>query len=188
MSSWLDHPARKPHLLPDFCDWLHGIRRARVLEMGVKRSRPEVSTLHRVWASADAEYIGTDFEDGIDVDVVADAHSLSRTFERESFDAVISVSVFEHLQRPWIAGREIATILKPGGRTFCYTHFAFPIHGYPSDYWRFTREALETIFVDAGLVVIGSDFENPARVHSEADPDTAGIETFTGVRIVAGKG
>ncbi len=87
--------------------------------------------------------------------------------------------VFFFLKRP--------SDLKPGGRSFIYTHFAFPIHGYLSDYWRFTREALETIFVDAGCTIIGSDYENPARIVSEADPDTQNCEAFTGVRIVVEK-
>ena len=39
-----------------------------------------------------AEYIGTDFQAGLDVDVVADAHSLSEAFAPESFDAIISLS------------------------------------------------------------------------------------------------
>ena len=172
MAGWLEHEKRSQTLHPEFCEYLANIRKARVLEMGAKRSRPEISTLHRDWAAEDAEFIGTDFEDGIDVDVLADAHALSSVLGRDTFDGVISVSVFEHLQRPWIAAREITAILKPGGRAFIYTHFAFPIHGYPSDYWRFTREALETIFRDAGCSIIGSDYENPARIVSEADPDT----------------
>lgn len=187
MPGWLEHPKRNQLLLPDFRNFLSGIRNARVLELGAKRSRPEVSTLHRDWAAEDAEFIGTDIEAGIDVDVVADAHALSAVFGKESFDGVISVSVFEHVQRPWIAAKEIFAILKPGGRSFVYTHFAFPLHGYPCDYWRFTREALETIFVDAGCTIVGSDYENPARIVSEADPDTQNCEAYTGVRIVVQK-
>jgi len=185
--SWLTHPSRNPELLPAFQAFVRGIRKARVLEMGTKRSNPEVSTAHRDWCAPDAEFVGTDIEPGIDVNVAVDAHVLSSVFAPDMFDAVISVSVFEHLQRPWVAAKEIATILKPCGQAFIYTHFAFPIHGYPSDYWRFTRDALETIFSDAGLEIIGSDYENPARIQSEADPHTAGGEAYTGVRLLARK-
>jgi predicted SAM-dependent methyltransferase len=184
---WLLHPKRDQKMLDRFCTRLHAVRNATVIEMGAKRSNPANSTLHRTWAAEDAEFTGTDFENGIDVDVVADAHSLSLSFKPGSVDAVISVSVFEHLQRPWIAAMEIGKVLKPGGIVFVYTHFAFPIHGFPSDYYRFTREGLETIFTDAGLTVLGLDYENPCQIFSEADPNTQNLEAFTGVRLYAEK-
>lgn len=185
--AWLSDPARDANLLQGFIDRLYAKRSASVLEMGTKRSNPEVSTMHREWASADASYVCTDLEMGIDVDVAIDAHQLSKAFPENSFDAVISVSVFEHLQRPWIVTREIEKILKPGGELVIYTHFAFPIHGYPCDYFRFTKEALETICEDAGLESLGSDYENPAYIHSMADPNTKSGQAYTGVKIVARK-
>ena len=185
--AWLSDPARDPALLAGFIERLHAKPKAKVLEMGTKRSNPEVSTMHRAWAAEDADYVCTDIEMGIDVDVVADAHQLSAAFAENTFDSVISVSVFEHLQRPWIATHEIAIILKPGGETLIYTHFAFPIHGYPCDYFRFTKEALETICSDAGLEIVGSDYENPAYIDSMADPSTKFGQAYTGVKIVARK-
>lgn len=185
--AWLSDPARDPELLSGFIGRLHAKRSASVLEMGTKRSNPEFSTMHRSWAAEDAAYVCTDLEMGMDVDVAVDAHELSNAFPSNNFDAVISVSVFEHLQRPWIVAHELAKVLKPGGELMVYTHFAFPIHGYPCDYFRFTKEGLETLCGDAGLEVLGSDYENPAYIDSMADPNTKFGQAYTGVKIVARK-
>jgi 2-polyprenyl-3-methyl-5-hydroxy-6-metoxy-1,4-benzoquinol methylase len=45
------------------------------------------------------------------------------------FDALVAVAVFEHLERPWIAAKEVARVLKPGGFAYVSTHQTFPLHG-----------------------------------------------------------
>src|SRR6266446_1902897 len=118
---------------------------------------------------------------------MADIHHLSSVFTTNDFDAVIAWSVFEHFQRPWIATKKIATILKRGGKVFVQTHFAFPVHGYPSDYWKFTREALETIFIDAGLNIVDSEYEFPCQFISERVPSLQHAEAFLNSCVVASK-
>lgn len=166
---------------------LQKVRGADVLELGTKRSNPKVSTVHRDWAGADAKFVMSDFQSGLDVDVVADIHSLSAAFPDKKFDGVIACSVFEHVQRPWIAAAEIAKVLKPGGRIFVQTHFAFPIHGFPQDFWRFTSEALQTIFEDAGLRTIRSGYEFPCQIVSEREPSTAKGEAYLNTVIISEK-
>jgi ubiquinone/menaquinone biosynthesis C-methylase UbiE len=172
--------------LGEFIEWLREIPAARVLELGTRRSNPAVATHHRVWAAADAHYLMADFQNGMDVDVVADAHTLGETFPAGSFDAVVASSVFEHIQRPWIAAREIAKVLKPRGKAFIQTHQSFPVHGFPNDYWRFTTAALETIFGDAGLSG-NAYYEFPCQVVSADDPGTKDGPAFLNVCIVAEK-
>jgi len=181
----MDYSAYSAQELGRFIQWLRALPSARVLEIGTRRSNAEIATHHRDWAAADARYVMSDFQDGLDVDVVADAHALRTTFRRRSFDAVIACSVFEHIQRPWIAAQEVAAVLKSGGCAFIQTHQTFPLHGYPHDYWRFTKEALETIFRDAGLT--GEAFyEFPCEITSERLPGAGGI-AFLNVCIVAHK-
>ena len=181
-----DHPANI--LLVNFIHRLHAVRNAAVLELGTMRSQPDRSTIHRAWAAADAHYVCSDFQDGLDVDVVADIHVLSQHFAAQSLDAVIACSVFEHVQRPWIGAAEIAKTLKPGGQVFVQTHFAFPLHGYPSDYWRYTREALETIFgADASLRIVASAYQYPVRLHAPELPPPDSIEAYLNVCVVAEK-
>ncbi len=172
--------------LGTFINWLRAVPHAQVLELGTKRSIPERPTHHRDWAAGDAIYTMSDFQDGIDVDVLADAHALTATFPENTFDAVIACSVFEHIQRPWIAAPEIARVLKPGGRVFVQTHQCFPLHGYPSDYWRFTTEALETLFGDAGLRA-SAFYEFPCYIVSEQEPNTKHGQAFLNVCVIADK-
>lgn len=181
-----DHPANL--LLVNFIHRLHAVRAAQVLELGTKRSSPERSTVHREWAAADAHYVCSDFDDGLDVDLLADVHTLSQSVARDSQHGVIACSVFEHVQRPWIGAIEIGKVLRPGGQVFIQTHFAFPIHGYPSDYWRYTRDALETIFgEDAGLRIVGSAYQYPVGLHAPELPPPDTIEAYLNVCVVAEK-
>lgn len=184
---WLTHPARDPQMLQDFIDFLHARRGATVLEMGVCQSRPGHSTMHRTWAAPDAKWTGTDFQQGGDVDVVADAHTMSQSFPADHFDGIISVSVFEHIQYPWIAAAEVAKILKPGGRIFVHVPWMFPYHAYPSDYFRYSQEGLRSLFEPTGLIVLASDYEAPCKVVSEIDPGLQGLEAYSATRMVLEK-
>lgn len=124
-----------------------------VLELGTRRWESNRPTHHQAWVPNAASYVKADFMDGQDVDVVADAHDLE-PFADHSFDAVVAVSVWEHLERPWIAAQQVARVLRPGGVAMIATHQTFPIHGYPSDYFRFSDRALDLLFTDAGLEVV----------------------------------
>jgi hypothetical protein len=72
------------------------------------------------------------------VDVVGDAHALSRHFPPESFDFVLCVSVFEHLLMPWKVALEMNKVMKPGGTAFIHTHQTIGIHDAPWDFLRFS--------------------------------------------------
>jgi SAM-dependent methyltransferase len=160
-----------------------------VLEIGTRRTEGGAPTTRRHWAHPSAEYVMSDFMPGLDVDVVADAEKLSETFGTEAFDAVIGCSVFEHIKRPWLASAEIAKVLRPGGKVFVQTHFAFPIHAYPYDYWRFTREALATLFgPEAGFSECTTYYEFPAAIVSRELYLSAYGHSFLNVCAVAIKG
>lgn len=57
-------------------------------------------------------YVGVDYL-GNDADLLADAHSLP--FADSSFDCVFSYAVLEHLHNPYLAVKEVARVLVPGG-------------------------------------------------------------------------
>lgn len=98
------------------------------------------------------EYIGLDMGPANGVDIVADAKHIP--FPDNRFDSVVSLDCFEHVDWPRDVARECARVLKPGGYFLLATVFAFPIHGYPDDYWRFTPHCLKLLMEDAGLEVI----------------------------------
>jgi SAM-dependent methyltransferase len=159
----------------------------RILELGTRRVPGKPSTVRRRLADPSSEYVAADFMAGEDVDVVADAHCLTKTFRRNYFDMALACSVFEHLSRPWIATKEIARVLRTGGTLFVQTHQSFPIHGFPHDYFRFSREALSLLCEDAGLTVIETAYEFPASIVSEHDPDGCKQEAFLNVVALAQK-
>jgi ubiquinone/menaquinone biosynthesis C-methylase UbiE len=161
---------------------------AAVLETGTKRSMPDRSTLHKEWVPHAGEYLGTDFQKGADVDVVADLHHLSRAFDENRFDAVISCSTLEHVQYPWIAAIEICRVLKPGGLVFIQTHQTYPLHAYPFDYWRFSTEALQTLFCEKiGFKTLHSSYEFPAHIFSNRVPSTKHDPSYLNVLLLAQK-
>jgi methyltransferase family protein len=113
-------------------------------------------------------YVGFDYYPDANTDVVGDAHELSKFFGCE-FDAVFSLAVLEHFAMPWVIAAEINKVLKVGGLTFHSTHFAFPPHERPWDFWRYTDQALRILFSPPlGFEVIGCAFDTPVRMH----PDT----------------
>ena len=120
----------------------------KILELGTKRSNPKYPTHRKDYFKhiTNLEYIMTDYQSGLDVDVKCDLHQINNTFENESFDLILSFSTFEHFKYPQLVSHNLMKILKIGGRILISTHQSFPLHGYKYDYYRFSREAIKSIF------------------------------------------
>ena len=82
------------------------------------------------------------------VDVVGGASATP--FASGRFDAVLCSQVLEHVPDPMVTVKEIARLLKPGGRVLLSTHGTFIYHPHPTDFWRWTQEGLKKLFVDSG--------------------------------------
>ena len=95
-------------------------------------------------------YTGIDIREGPNVDAVVDPYHWGGRAGR--FDVVLSGSTLEHVERPWLWIKEAARVLKPGGLLALHTHWSFPLHEYPRDYWRFMPAGIETLFDEAGLL------------------------------------
>ena len=67
-------------------------------------------------------------------------------FKSNSFDAVISIAVLEHVKDPWLCAQEIIRVLKPGGDLVCAVPFLQPMHGYPHHYYNMTELGLKNLF------------------------------------------
>jgi SAM-dependent methyltransferase len=80
-------------------------------------------------------------------------------FKDNSFDAVISIAVLEHVKDPWLCAKEILRVLKPGGDLICCVPFLQPLHGYPHHYYNMTDLGLRNLF-GSGIAVI--DHKVPA--------------------------
>lgn len=147
--------------LNEFREHVNNLPSPKILELGT-RKWGENSTHHRD-LFPNSVYTMTDFIDGDDVDVVSDVHDL-KEFESGTFDAVFSASTFEHIQFPWVASVALLRVLKPGGVLFVQTHQTFPVHGYPSDYTRWTDVGLRSMFEWAGFDVVEAEMSEPCVI------------------------
>lgn len=92
------------------------------------------------------QYDVLDIIGGDNVDIVGDAHELSKYCTPESYDGIMSVSVFEHLLMPWKVGLEMNKVLKVGGVALIHTHQTIGMHDLPWDFFRFSSDCWPTIF------------------------------------------
>lgn len=135
----------------------------RVIEIGA-RARSGIVRKHQFGSQND--YIGFDIMAGPNVDVVGDIHSLSRSFEPNSIDAMAGFSVIEHIAMPWKAAIEINKVLKRGGRCMFHTHQTWPVHEAPYDFWRFSTDSWRAIFnKSSGFRILESACGEAATIH-----------------------
>ncbi len=124
-----------------------------ILEIGsyLVKGQEEVADLRPLFPNR--EYVGLDNRPGPGVDVVGDVEALPHL--DQSVGTVVAVSTFEHVPHFWKAFAEVARVLKPGGAFLIASPFHFHIHDYPSDYWRFTPEALQLLLQDYPSKIVG---------------------------------
>ncbi|MBQ9359714.1 MAG: methyltransferase domain-containing protein [Lachnospiraceae bacterium] len=146
-------------------NWMEYIRHladfegARILEVG---SRVQTGTNLRGLFKK-ATYIGFDYYNGENVDVVGDAHKLTSYFD-DKFDLIFSSAVFEHLAMPWIVSTEIIKLLKMGGHVFVETHYSYSSHERPWHFFQFSENALNVLFPECfGIECIKKGCSNLIR-------------------------
>lgn len=109
-------------------------------------------------------FVGVDMVPGPGVDMVARCDDLP--LADESFDVVVSTEMLEHDPFFWLSLAEMTRVLAPGGHLLLTTRgIGFPFHEYPSDYWRFTEQAIGHLFDTNGLTI----------VEVTADPEQSGV-------------
>lgn len=158
----------------NFVTHLEAFASGTVLEIG-SRARSGLTRQDRLPRQLD--YLGVDILPGPNVDIVGDAHELSRLFRDRRFVAVYSLSVFEHLAMPWKVALELNQVLVPGGLVYTSTHQTWPMHEEPWDFWRFSRHSWQTLFNPAtGFEVVEAVCGEPARIHAcRTSPATRGL-------------
>ncbi|MCS7042190.1 MAG: class I SAM-dependent methyltransferase [Bryobacteraceae bacterium] len=85
------------------------------------------------------------------LDAVADLERLP--FRDGCFDAALNIVTLEHLPRPLEALREIARVLRRGGRMLVIAPQEWEVHQAPHDYYRYTRYGLAHLLGEAGFDV-----------------------------------
>jgi hypothetical protein len=186
-----------PHLFPDgsslYNQFIQLVNQnhLNVLEIGSRIVSPGSVSQRSLFPNAQS-YTGFDYYPDSNTNIVGDAHQLSQYFSNQQFGAIFSLSVFEHLAMPWIIAREISKLLEVGGITFHHTHFVWPSHELPWDFWRFCDAGLKVLFCPGlGFEVIQAAYHAPMRLH--CDSLHSGQESFPlypvfgGVAILAKK-
>jgi len=80
------------------------------------------------------------------VDVVGYGENLP--FKPDTFEAIISMSAFEHVQNPFLLAHNIKQTLAPDGELYIETAFLQPVHAYPNHYFNMTKQGLEYLCSD----------------------------------------
>jgi hypothetical protein len=98
---------------------------------------------------------------------------------------------------PWVVAMEINRVLVSGGITLHGSHFAWPAHAVPWDFWRFSDEGFKVLFSSAlGFATRKAGLFSPVRIHfDEIAPEwrqqalsmTLLHPAFGGVAILAEK-
>lgn len=164
-----DDPAHA--LTGRFFDELRERPAGRLLEVG-SRDRSSRGVYQRSSLGEGWTYEGLDVVEGDNVDTVGDAHRLSDIYPAESFDAILAVSVLEHLIMPWRFVIELNRVLRPGALGLFVTHQSWPLHDEPYDYFRFSDRAWHGLLnPGTGFEIVSAQlgergFVVPMRVHA----------------------
>ena len=136
----------------------------RMLEIG---SRARSGNTYRQFFSAAVEHVGIDISEGQCVDIVGDAHHLSRYVEGQ-FDFAFSISVFEHILMPWKVALEMNKVLKPGALAYIQSHAAYPLHDEPWDFWRYSKDAWQGIFnAQTGFEILRTGYAQQCKISAD---------------------
>lgn len=118
-----------------------------VLEVG-SRLVSNLPALRRLWA--DAAWTGVDLEAGPGVDLALDLtrdwDEVNRALDGQRFRTILCLSVLEHCAQPFRLAENLCHLLEPGGTLVVSAPFAWEVHAYPEDFWRFTPQGLLQLF------------------------------------------
>jgi hypothetical protein len=75
-----------------------------------------------------------------------------------AYDIVVSGQVLEHVKKIWLWMKELARICKSGGMVITINPVSWPYHECPVDCWRAFPEGMRSLYEDASLEVILSEW------------------------------
>ena len=138
--------------------------RGHVVEIGARAVSPG-ATLKAEQFAPECIFTGVDIHAAPGVEVVADAHFLSRAIAPGTVDGVFSLAVLEHLAAPWLVAAEVNRVLKVGGLTYHVVPHSWPIHEMPNDFWRMSHEGLKVLFgATTGFEVVEAAMSTPVQM------------------------
>jgi SAM-dependent methyltransferase len=129
--------------------------REPVLEIGSFRveGQEDLANLRELFPGK--KFVGVDMRKGLGVDRIENIHALK--IPSNSVGSVICIDTLEHVENIEKAMKEMYRVLRPGGSIVIVSVMNFPIHDYPSDYWRFTPECFRRLLERFDEVIVESD-------------------------------
>lgn len=138
------------------CDWPAG----NVLEVGSRQVTPADWTPRGLFPPAWL-YHGLDIAPGRNVDLICAETGIWPQSWFTVYDVVVSANALEHCRRPWEVVQNVFRVLKPGGLFLAVAPFMWPLHNFPSDYFRFTGSGLASLIEAAhGEVLESGELES----------------------------
>ncbi len=110
----------------------------KILEIGAGKT-----SFKRFFDSSN-EFVSSDFE-GRDGHLELDASNFNSV---EEYDAILLMSVMEHIPEFWKIVPNCYRALKKGGCLFIISPMFYPIHSVPEDFWRMTEFGLRFLLKD----------------------------------------
>jgi SAM-dependent methyltransferase len=111
---------------------------------------------YRRWFGATVQFVGADLPGNPAADVTI-APDGTLPLDGDTFDAVLSTQVLEHVSDPAAYLDECLRVLRPGGRLLLSTHGLMLYHPDPVDYWRWTGAGLERMLRSAGFEIVHTE-------------------------------
>lgn len=122
-------------------------RAGRVLDYGC------ADAPYRSFFDSRVDYVGADLPGNDDAAVTLRPDGTVPVPD-QSFDAVLSTQVLEHVEDPPLYLSECFRVLRPGGRLLLSTHGIFAYHPDPVDLWRWTCDGLRREVENAGFKIL----------------------------------
>jgi hypothetical protein len=154
-----------------------------VLEVGSRYVNGSIRPLIENFSSP-AKYVGVDITPGKMVDVILPAEKVLEYFGSESFDAIISTEVLEHVMDWRVVINGLKTTLKRGGCMYLTTRSkGMGYHGYPFDFWRFEIDDMKRIFSDFDILTLQEDHEDPGVFLKIKKPEKYLASDLSGISL-----
>lgn len=97
-------------------------------------------------------------------DIIADVLNMPQV-KSDYFGVVVMCELLEHVSNPFMAYKEAARILRPGGLFICTTLACWWLHEHPKDYWRFLPDGLRHLCAVNGLEIYYELFNTKTAIH-----------------------
>ena len=124
------------------------IAHGSVIDLGSKDSKS--SYFQHMTEDGSPDYTFVDYFHEGDNIIKADLEK-PINMSQNSFDTVLLFNVLEHIYNTKNIINESFRILKEDGVLYGGNPFMYKYHRDPSDFWRFTHEAMERMLIDAGF-------------------------------------